>query len=197
MSGPPQCLPSPRRVDIPARAGLVRGKKAEPKMSTVSGRIFAADAAFAAVRDFYLTSRYGKRRGDPSICDLTFGNPHEMPLGSLRRHAAVGGHEKRFPRLDLRQILPPIESSDCWRKHLDHLFAPALSNIKPRKSKRSTQFEGFCPLASGDVDRAFEGIFGGGNIGGVMASQKVTAQPEELSIKPMLPRLLRPDYQFA
>ena len=52
-------------------------------MSVVSERICAADAAFAAIRDFYLTSRYGKRRGDPSICDLTFGNPHEMPLGGL------------------------------------------------------------------------------------------------------------------
>src|SRR6476660_6203829 len=99
MSGPPQCLPSPRRVGIPARAGLVRGKKAEPKMSTVSGRIFAADAAFAAVRDFYLTSRYGKRRGDPSICDLTFGNPHEMPLGGLvatLRERALPKHKDWF-----------------------------------------------------------------------------------------------------
>ena len=52
-------------------------------MSVVSERARAADAAFAAVKDFYLTSRYGKRRGDPGICDLTFGNPHEMPLGGL------------------------------------------------------------------------------------------------------------------
>ncbi|HLN86748.1 MAG TPA: aminotransferase class I/II-fold pyridoxal phosphate-dependent enzyme [Candidatus Limnocylindrales bacterium] len=52
-------------------------------MSVVSARIRAVDAAFAAVKDFYLTSRYGKRRGDPGICDLTFGNPHEMPLNGL------------------------------------------------------------------------------------------------------------------
>jgi aspartate aminotransferase len=39
--------------------------------------------AFAAVKDFLFSSRYGERRGDPSICDLTFGNPHEMPLGGL------------------------------------------------------------------------------------------------------------------
>jgi aspartate aminotransferase len=52
-------------------------------MSVVSARIRAVDAAFAAVKDFYLTSRYGKRRGDPDICDLTFGNPHEMPLDGL------------------------------------------------------------------------------------------------------------------
>ena len=52
-------------------------------MSVVSERARAADAAFAAVRDFLFSSRYGERRGDPSICDLTFGNPHEMPLGGL------------------------------------------------------------------------------------------------------------------
>ena len=52
-------------------------------MSVISRRIRAADAAFAAVKDFYFTSRYGKRRGDPGICDLTFGNPHEMPLDGL------------------------------------------------------------------------------------------------------------------
>ena len=42
-----------------------------------------ADSAFAAVRDFYFTSRYGQRRGEPGICDFTFGNPHEMPLEGL------------------------------------------------------------------------------------------------------------------
>lgn len=52
-------------------------------MPNASIRARAADAAFAAVRDFYFTSRYGERRGDPSICDLTFGNPHEMPLPGL------------------------------------------------------------------------------------------------------------------
>jgi len=52
-------------------------------VAVVSARIKAADAAFAAVKDFYFTSRYGQRRGDPNICDLTFGNPHEMPLAGL------------------------------------------------------------------------------------------------------------------
>jgi len=68
-------------------------------MSVVSERICAADAAFAAIRDFYLTSRYGKRRGDPSICDLTFGNPHEMPLGGLvttLREQALPKHKDWF-----------------------------------------------------------------------------------------------------
>src|SRR4051812_6039176 len=52
-------------------------------MQIVSSRIRAADATFAAVRDFYLTSRYGERRGDPAVCDFTFGNPHEMPLEGI------------------------------------------------------------------------------------------------------------------
>ena len=54
-----------------------------PKMSVVSERARAADAVFAAVKDFYLSSRYGKRRGDPSICDLTFGNPHQMQATAI------------------------------------------------------------------------------------------------------------------
>ena len=70
-----------------------------PRMSVVSERVRAADAAFAAVKDFYFSSRYGKRRGDPSICDFTFGNPHEMPLGGLvtaLRERAVPGNKHWF-----------------------------------------------------------------------------------------------------
>lgn len=52
-------------------------------MTIVSERIRRANAAFAGVRDFYFSSRYAERRGDPDICDFTFGNPHEMPLGGL------------------------------------------------------------------------------------------------------------------
>jgi len=52
-------------------------------MSIVSARAKAADAAFAAVKNFYFSSRYSERRGDPDICDFTFGNPHEMPLSGL------------------------------------------------------------------------------------------------------------------
>jgi aspartate aminotransferase len=49
----------------------------------ISSRIQAADAAFARVRKFLLSSRYGERRLEPGISDLTFGNPHEMPLPGL------------------------------------------------------------------------------------------------------------------
>ena len=52
-------------------------------MSVVSKRVRRADAAFAVVRDFYFKSRYGERRFEPGVCDFTFGNPHEMPLGGL------------------------------------------------------------------------------------------------------------------
>jgi aspartate aminotransferase len=52
-------------------------------MSVVSKRTHLADATFAAVRDFYVSSRYAQQRTDPDACDFTFGNPHEMPLGGL------------------------------------------------------------------------------------------------------------------
>jgi aspartate aminotransferase len=57
----------------------------------ISSRIRAAEAAFAAVRNFYNSSRYSERRLHPGISDFTFGNPHEMPLAGLvaaiREHA--------------------------------------------------------------------------------------------------------------
>ncbi len=52
-------------------------------MPLVSSRVSAADVAFAAVRDFYFTSRYAERRLTPEVCDFTFGNPHEMPLDGI------------------------------------------------------------------------------------------------------------------
>jgi aspartate aminotransferase len=52
-------------------------------MDIVSRRAAAADRAFEAVKSFYFRSRYGERRGDPTIADFTFGNPHEMPLDGL------------------------------------------------------------------------------------------------------------------
>jgi len=52
-------------------------------VTVVSRRTAQAQAAFHAVEKFYFDSRYGKRRGDPSISDFTFGNPHEMPLQGI------------------------------------------------------------------------------------------------------------------
>ena len=48
-----------------------------------SSRIRAADAAFAAVKRFYSSSRYPTGRLDPGISDFTFGNPHEFPLPAV------------------------------------------------------------------------------------------------------------------
>lgn len=52
-------------------------------MFALPDRTQAAAASFDVIRDFYFTSRYGRRRGDPDICDFTFGNPHEFPLPGL------------------------------------------------------------------------------------------------------------------
>lgn len=49
----------------------------------LSRRVRDADAAFAAVKNFYMDSRYAERRLSPSVCDFTFGNPHEMPLPGI------------------------------------------------------------------------------------------------------------------
>jgi hypothetical protein len=50
---------------------------------SISSRIRAADAAFAAVRRFAGASRYSDRRLAPGISDFTFGNPQEMPLPGI------------------------------------------------------------------------------------------------------------------
>src|SRR3546814_4391301 len=57
----------------------------------VSDRVIAATASLAPVQDFYFNSRYAARRGQPGVCDFTFGNPQEFPLPglvqALHRHA--------------------------------------------------------------------------------------------------------------
>ena len=67
-------------------------------MAIISDRISRADKAFAVVKDFYFSSRYGERRLTPGISDFTFGNPHEMPLAGLveaiRSHAVP--HDKNW-----------------------------------------------------------------------------------------------------
>jgi aspartate aminotransferase len=37
----------------------------------------------SAINNFYFRSRYGERRTAATICDFTFGNPHELPLDGL------------------------------------------------------------------------------------------------------------------
>src|SRR5687767_5044533 len=50
---------------------------------SISRRVAAAQTSFTPVADFYFRSRYGQRRFEPGIADLTFGNPQEMPLAGL------------------------------------------------------------------------------------------------------------------
>lgn len=96
-------------------------------MPNASIRARAADAAFAAVKDFYFTSRYGERRGDPSICDLTFGNPHEMPLPGLvaaLRERAVP-HDKNWFAYKTSEEDPQRFLAERLRKELNLAFEPA------------------------------------------------------------------------
>src|SRR5690349_4975348 len=53
------------------------------QIMSISSRVRAADAAFSLVNHFYFSSRYAERRLEPGISDLTFGNPHEMPLEGI------------------------------------------------------------------------------------------------------------------
>jgi len=96
-------------------------------MTVVSARVQKADAAFAAVKDFYLTSRYGKRRGEPGICDFTFGNPHEMPLGGLvqaLRERAVP-HDKNWFAYKTSEEAPQVFLADRLSRELALPFEPA------------------------------------------------------------------------
>lgn len=78
-------------------------------MTSVSRRAAAADRAFEAVKSFYFSSRYGERRGDPTIADFTFGNPHEMPLEGLV--AAI-----REGAVPLSRAPAPEQSRDASRR---------------------------------------------------------------------------------
>ena len=110
-------------------------------MSGVSARIKAADAAFAPVRDFYLTSRYGNRRGDSAICDLTFGNPHEMPLdkfvAALREKAVP--QDKNWFAYKTSEDEPQAFIAERLGRELSLPFAPAdvaLTAFGPARSPR-------------------------------------------------------------
>lgn len=96
-------------------------------MTVVSTRVQEADAAFASVRNFYLTSRYGQRRGDPDICDFTFGNPHEMPLDGLvkaLRERAMP-HNKNWFAYKTSEEEPQAFLAGCLSRELALPFEPA------------------------------------------------------------------------
>ena len=93
----------------------------------ISSRIQAADAAFAAVRQFYTSSRYGERRLDPSVCDFTFGNPHELPLSGLvstiREHAQP--HDKNWFAYKTSEPEPQAFVAERVSRELGLPFEPA------------------------------------------------------------------------
>jgi aspartate aminotransferase len=94
---------------------------------SVSARIRAADATFAAVKHFYLTSRYGERRLEPGISDFTFGNPHEMPLPGLVsaiRERAVP-HDKNWFAYKTSEEEPQAFLADHVGRELGLPFEPA------------------------------------------------------------------------
>jgi aspartate aminotransferase len=76
---------------MPHLSSLLENAGVKYSMLDVSNRIIAAATSIERIHQLYLFSRYAERRGEPSICDFTFGNPHEMPLpglvDALRRHA--------------------------------------------------------------------------------------------------------------
>lgn len=95
-------------------------------MSPVSKRIRQADAAFAAVRDFYFTSLYGEKRLEPNICDFTFGNPHEMPLGGVvdAIRARAIPHDKNWFAYKTSEEEPRTYVAESLRGELGLAFEP-------------------------------------------------------------------------
>jgi len=96
-------------------------------MTIVSARMRAADTAFAAVKDFYFSSRYGERRLEPGICDFTFGNPHEMPLpgivAALRARALP--HDENWFAYKTSEADPQAYLAERLSAELQLAFEPA------------------------------------------------------------------------
>ncbi|HET9217454.1 MAG TPA: aminotransferase class I/II-fold pyridoxal phosphate-dependent enzyme [Terriglobia bacterium] len=94
---------------------------------SISSRIKAADAAFAEVRDFYTSSRYGERRLKPGISDFTFGNPHEMPLpglvAAIRERAQP--HDKNWFAYKTSETEPQAFLAEHVGRELGLPFEPA------------------------------------------------------------------------
>jgi len=96
-------------------------------MTIVSQRTAAANRAFDAVKHFFFDSRYGERRGDPSIADFTFGNPHEMPLEGVVtaiRQAALPQNKDWFA-YKASEEAPQAFLADAARRELGLAFEPA------------------------------------------------------------------------
>ena len=84
-------------------------------------------APSTAVKDFYFNSRYGERRGEPGICDFTFGNPHEMPLDGIvaaMRERAVP-HDKNWFAYKTSEEEPQAFLAERLKHELGLPFEPA------------------------------------------------------------------------
>ena len=96
-------------------------------MSIVARRTHLADGVFAAVRDFYVSSRYAEHRDDPDTCDFTFGNPQEMPLDGLvsaiRDHAVP--QDKNWFAYKTSEQAPQAFLADRVGRELRLSFEPA------------------------------------------------------------------------
>ncbi len=94
---------------------------------SASSRIRAADTAFSAIKAFYGSSRYAEHRLDPSVCDFTFGNPHELPLpglvAAIRAHAQP--HDKNWFAYKTSEAVPQTFVADHLRRDLGLAFEPA------------------------------------------------------------------------
>jgi aspartate aminotransferase len=92
-----------------------------------SSRISAAEAAFSAVKHFYSSSRYARRRLEPMISDFTFGNPHEMPLpglvAAIRERALP--HDKNWFAYKTSEAEPQAFLAERLGRELGLAFDPA------------------------------------------------------------------------
>lgn len=95
-------------------------------MSVVSKRAQAAATNFATLENFYFRSRYGERRGDPGICDFTFGNPHEYPLQPLVEslQARAVPHNKDWFAYKTSEAEPRAFVADALSRELSLDFEP-------------------------------------------------------------------------
>jgi len=94
---------------------------------SLSSRIKAADAAFAAVAHFYFGSRYGQVRSRSDISDFTFGNPHELPLPGLTaaiRERAIP-HDKNWYAYKSSEAEPQAYLAEHVGRELELPFEPA------------------------------------------------------------------------
>jgi aspartate aminotransferase len=106
---------------------------------SISARVRAADAAFSMVKGFYFDSRYAQRRLGAGISDLTFGNPHEMPLqeivSAIRARAVP--HDKNWFAYKTSEAEPREILADHVGRELGSTSRPPISRSQ-RELRTST-----------------------------------------------------------